>query len=98
MCMLDSIRERREQLYAIADRNNVDKLYLFGSCARKEETADSDVDFLARFRPGASLFDQIGIINDFQSFLRRKVDVISTRSLKSAPRFANQVMRDLIAL
>ena len=33
MCMLDTIRAKRGELYRIADRNKADKLYVFGSCA-----------------------------------------------------------------
>jgi len=96
--MLDTIRAKRKELYAIADRNKVDKMYLFGSCARKEESGESDVDFLVRFREGASLLDQTGVIEDFQRYLGRKVDVVSTRSLRRAPRFAHQVLADLVEI
>ena len=35
MCMLDTIRAKRGELYRIADRNKADKLYVFGSCAHQ---------------------------------------------------------------
>ena len=46
MCMLDEIRAKREEIYAVARAHKAEKLWVFGSCARKEETPDSDVDFL----------------------------------------------------
>ena len=98
MCMLDTIRAKRGELYRIADRNKADKLYVFGSCARQEESEDSDVDFLVRFRKDASLFDQVGIANEFRDFLGRQVDVVSTGSLRRAPRFAHQVLSDYVAI
>ena len=98
MSVLDFIRAKRAELYEIADRNKADKIYLFGSCARGEEDDGSDVDFLVRFREGASLLDQAGLINDLQGYLGRQVDVVSTKSLARSPRFASQVMPDLIAL
>ena len=42
MCMLDEIRAKRDEIYAIARRHKAEKLWVFGSCARKEERPDSD--------------------------------------------------------
>ena len=36
MCMLDEIRARRDEIYAIARKHKAEKLWVFGSCARKE--------------------------------------------------------------
>ena len=46
MCMLDTVRAKRDDVYAIARKHKIGKVYVFGSCARREETPDSDVDFL----------------------------------------------------
>ena len=42
MCMLDEIRARRDEIYAIARKHKAEKLWVFGSCARKEDRLDSD--------------------------------------------------------
>ena len=34
MCMLDEIRAKRDEIYAIARRHKAEKLWVFGSCAR----------------------------------------------------------------
>lgn len=47
--MLDKIRAKRDEIYAIARRHKDEKLWVFGSCARREERLDSDVDFLVKF-------------------------------------------------
>ena len=36
MCMLDEIRAKRDEIYAIAKAHKAEKLWVFGSCARKE--------------------------------------------------------------
>ena len=41
MCQLDRLRSLRGELYAIARKHKADKVYVFGSCARKEDTPDS---------------------------------------------------------
>ena len=43
MCQLDRIRSLRSEIYEIARKHKADKVYVFGSCARMEETPDSDV-------------------------------------------------------
>ena len=37
MCMLDEMRAKREEIYAIARAHKAEKLWVFGSCARTEE-------------------------------------------------------------
>ena len=37
MCMLDEIRAKREEIYAIAREHKAEKLWVLGSCVRKEE-------------------------------------------------------------
>ena len=39
MCMLDEIRAKRNEIYEIARRHKAERLWVFGSCARKEVTA-----------------------------------------------------------
>ena len=37
MCMLDEIVAERDEIYAIARQHKADKLWVFNSCARREE-------------------------------------------------------------
>ena len=61
MGMLDTIRARRDEVYAIAKRHKAERLWVFGSCARGEETPESDIDFLVKFKPGVTLLDMGGL-------------------------------------
>ena len=81
MCMLDEIRAKRDEIYAIARKHKAEKLWVFGSCARKEEQHDSDVDFLVRFSDGAEFGSQVALGDDFNAYFGRKVDVVSDRGL-----------------
>ena len=40
MCKLDELRAKRNEIYRIAKAHKVEKLFVFGSCARKEENPD----------------------------------------------------------
>jgi uncharacterized protein len=61
----------------------VSALYLFGSCARGEETAESDIDLLFDIAPDVrfSLFDQARISTQLSELLHAKVDFIPRRAL-----------------
>ena len=98
MCMLDTIRAKRDEIYAIARRHKAEKLWVFGSCARKEERPDSDVDFLVKFSPEVGYRDYVAIEQGVSNIVGRDVDVVSSRVLPSSPRFADRVCREAVAI
>ena len=98
MCMLDEIRAKRDEIYAIARRHKAEKLWVFGSCARQEERPDSDVDFLVAFDPHTTLFDYVRMQDSLSQFLGCHVDVVDSDALKTEPRFALEVGKDMVAL
>ena len=83
MCKLDELRAKREDIYRIARTHKVEKLYVFGSCARKEETPESDVDFIAEFDEDASAFNHIDLEYSLAELLKANVDVVPARVLKN---------------
>ena len=74
--------EHREQIREIATRHHGRAIYVFGSVARGEARADSDIDFLVDFTPDSSLFDLVRISDELEALLGRPVDVISRAGLK----------------
>jgi uncharacterized protein len=57
---------------------------LFGSTARGENRADSDIDILVEFDPGAhvTVFDYVGVKDYLASLFTQPVDVIDRDALK----------------
>lgn len=96
--MLDRIRAKREDIYAVARKHKAEKLWVFGSVARKEERPDSDVDLLVKFSPDASLKDFMGIEQGVGSMLGCAVDVVENTALRRNPRFAWRVCPEAVAL
>ena len=96
--MLDEIRAKRDEIYAIAKKHKAERLWVFGSCARKEERPDSDVDFLVKFNDDASLFDQGAMRTMLSSVLGQQVDVVDSGVLSREPYFAYAVRKDMVAL
>ena len=96
MCLLDEIRAKRDDIYAIARKHKAEKLWVFGSCARMEERPDSDVDFLVRFGDDAVFGAQVRLGDDFKSYFGRKVDVVSDRGL--SPYIGKFIKREAVAI
>jgi predicted nucleotidyltransferase len=55
---------------------------LFGSVARGDEDARSDIDLLVDFTAGSSLFDLLDLTRELEELLGRSVDVVSVGGLK----------------
>ena len=96
MCQLDRLYNLKSQINEIVQRHNAEKVYVFGSCARKEETPESDIDLLVELKQGATLFDLMDIQDDLQTLLNCKVDVVSKRGLH--PYIKDDVLREAVAL
>ena len=96
MCQLDRLRSLRGELYRIARKHKAGKVYVFGSCARKEETPDSDIDFVVEFN-GASAFDHMRLELEWSDFLEKPVDVVAMGAL-GGDSFANQVRKEMVPL
>ena len=43
MCMLDTIKAKRRAVYRIAGKHKAAKLWVFGSCSRKEEREEMTI-------------------------------------------------------
>ena len=97
MCMLDEIRAKRDEIYAIARRHKAEKLWVFGSCARREERPDSDVDFLVKWMPGEySWRNERAMSSAYEKLLGSKVDLVASRILPQSLGFAHRVCKEAV--
>lgn len=76
---LADLRARRVEIERVARNWGAYNLRVFGSVARGEARADSDVDFLVDFEPGRTVLDLSELMLDLQELLERKVDVVEIR-------------------
>ena len=98
MTQLDRLRHLKEDILRIAGRHNAGNVYVFGSCARGEETPESDVDFVADFKAHSTLFNVVGLELDLSDLLGRSVDVVTLDRLETNDAFARNVKRDMVLL
>jgi len=90
------LREKREQILAAAHAHGARNVRVFGSVARHEDDAQSDIDFLVDMEEGRSLFDLGGLLMDLQDLLGRPVDVVTEKGLKE--RIRPRVLSEAIPL
>ncbi len=83
-----SVADKAELLFLISENRNsiknygVEKLGLFGSFVRNEQTEKSDVDFIVEFNSAKKTFKNfIGLAQFLENLLGRKVEVITPQSL-----------------
>lgn len=76
------VDRHRAEIVRAARRHHGRSVSLFGSVARLDARADSDIDFLVDFDEGSSLFDLIGLQEDLSSLLGVPVDVVSSGGLR----------------
>jgi uncharacterized protein len=93
---LDNVRSQRSKILETARRRGVRNIRVFGSVARGEERADSDVDLLVELEASRSLFGLGGFLMDLHDLLGRKVDVATDDALPSSLR--DRILREAIAL
>lgn len=78
---LDAVRERRDEILAVASRYGVDDIRLFGSVVTGVAGPDSDLDMVVRYPEGTSLLDHVAFGQDLEDLLGRPVDVVSEPAL-----------------
>ncbi len=90
------VRYKRRELVAAAAAHDVRNLRVFGSVARGEDRAGSDVDLLADLPPGMGLLGLGRVQAELEAILGARVDLVPAGDLKPAVRA--RVEPELVAL
>lgn len=93
---LRDLRRRRRAIMRIASRHGARSVRVFGSVARGEADAQSDIDLLVAMRRGSSLLDQAGILVELRDLLGHDVDVLTEEGLREGIRA--RVLREAVTL
>ena len=96
MKMDEVVLPNREKILQLADQYGARQVRVFGSVARRQDDAESDIDFLVDMEPGRSLFDLGGLLVDLEKLLNSKVDVVTERGLKE--RIRDRVVNEAVLL
>ncbi len=90
------LKQKRADILRVAARHGARNVRVFGSVARGDADAASDVDFLVDMEPGRTLLDLGGLLYDLQELLGRPVDVVTTKGLRERIRAA--VLKDALSI
>jgi len=72
----------------------VNKLGLFGSYVRGEQTIESDLDILVEFSESVSLIEFVHLENHLTKILGIKVDLVMKTALK--PRIGKHILEEVV--
>jgi predicted nucleotidyltransferase len=96
MTAADIVREKREEILTIAQRHGASNVRVFGSVARGEADAGSDIDLLVDLDPGRSLFDLGALLVELNESIGTKIDVVTESGIRE--RLRDHVIREAVAL
>ncbi len=93
---LRRLRARREEILGSAAEHGASNVRVFGSMARGESDASSDVDLLVEMEPGRSLIDLVGLWQDLEDMLGTHVDVLSDGGV--SPHLRERIYAEAVSL
>jgi uncharacterized protein len=97
---LEEIKKKKQQLYQIAAKYGISRIYVFGSVARGENREVSDIDFLIEMDENVSALGVGAFQYEVQQLLETKIDVIPTYALQNIEdqAFVRSIRSDSVAI
>ncbi len=90
------LRRRRKVIIEAAENRRAHNVRVFGSVARGDDTATSDIDLLVDLDEGVGLLDLTGLQRELSELLGVSVDVVPADTLK--PRIRSRVLAEAVPL
>ena len=81
-----------DKLMDIFQRNNVNRIALFGSFARGDAGPESDIDLLVTFSGRVGLMALVRLERELSERLNRKVDLLTENSI--SPYLRDRILRE----
>ena len=94
---MPSINESLKQtIWAVLKKQPIQRAAVFGSFARGEEQANSDIDLLIEYSTRHTLFDILRLENELSQATSRKVDIVEYASIK--PTIKERILSQAITI
>ena len=90
------IERNRERIKALAEANGVCNVRVFGSMAKGAASPQSDIDLLVDLQQGKTGLALGGFLVDVSDLTRRKVDVVTEKSLH--PSLKDKILNEAVHL
>lgn len=92
----DLLQEKRRDILHLAEKYGAYNVRVFGSVARGEADAESDIDLLVDMERDRSLLDLAGFLIEAENLLGCKVDAVTEKGLRG--RIRERVLKEAVAL
>ena len=90
--MVSQLERITKIIIRVLRKYDVKRAALFGSTARGKATKKSDIDLLVEFKGKKSLLDLVGLKLELEKLLKRRVDVLTYKSLH--PLLKDRVLKE----
>ena len=95
--LLDELNAQRDAIAALGRRYGARRIRVFGSAARRQETAGTDIDLLVDLPPGYDMFGQrLPLAQQLEQELGRRIELIPEHELNRHMR--EHVLREAVDL
>ncbi|MDR0307759.1 MAG: nucleotidyltransferase domain-containing protein [Chitinispirillales bacterium] len=91
-----TIEEIRQKVMPVAKRHKLVRMYLFGSYARGDAKAKSDIDIRVDVPADMDYFRLCEVYGDLERSLNAKVDLLTTGALEE--KFLNRIAKEEVLL
>lgn len=92
--LADRLDRHREEIRALVAEHHAAAPRIFGSVARGQASAGSDIDLLVDFTDEASILDEVGLRLALRDLLQMDVDVVGADTLRGGIR--QRILREAI--
>lgn len=96
MRTIEWLTELKPRIAVVTQRYGADNFRVFGSAARGEDRAGSDIDILVSLERGRTLLDLVGLEQELTMLLGRKVDVVVEGGL--SPYLEPRILSEAVAI
>ena len=96
MTIEELLREKRDEIQRIAAKHGARNVRVFGSVARRETLADSDIDLLVDTSSETSSWFPAGLVLELEEILGCKVEVVTEKGLN--PHLKERVLQEAVPL
>lgn len=93
-----SIEKIKDIVKPIADKYNVQSIYLFGSYARGDANENSDLDFLVFGGDNFKLTNIFSLAEDLRAAFQRQVDVFEISEINTNSTFYSTIMNERLSV
>ena len=93
-----TIERIRDIVIPIANKYNVESIYLFGSYARGEADENSDLDFLVFGGERFKLTNIFALGEDLRNAFQRQVDVFEISEINTDSEFYSNIMNERLCV